>query len=340
MVRVLELFEQLCDAEDEAVQRTLAREPREIRIRVLGMLAADRGGAEIPSEDEVLWALAEDLLDDLSDLPSEWTPPRHLPDIDLLRELGRGGMGVVFEARQHRPDREVAVKFLGPAYASAAEEAQALATLRHPAIPIIYQVGQHQGAVYLVMERVRGRPLLEWAEGRTVDERLAMFLALCDAVQHAHDAGILHRDLKPSNVLVDDQRAWVLDFGLAWSEGHGPNGVIGTLPYIADEVLGGATASRASDVFSLGVLLAELLGGPRPTGGSRGSVSMQRRMRLKNPPSSWNHHPIPELNSIVRCALAPIGERYPTVRALARDIERFRQHRPPEAHKGGALYGL
>lgn len=339
MTRVLDLFECLCDADEDTIRQVLASEPEEVQERVLGMLAADREVAALPDEEEVAWALAEDLIDELSDLPACWTPPRLLPDLELIRELGRGGMGVVYEARQHQPQRQVAVKFLGPAYENAALEAQALASLRHPAIPIIYQVGEHQGAIYLVMERVRGQHLLEWAEPRTLRERLVLFLALCDAVRHAHDAGILHRDLKPTNVLVDGDAPWVLDFGLALQEDDVERGVIGTLPYIADEILAGGPATPASDVFSLGVLLAELLGGPRPTSGSRGSVGAQRRMRLKRPPTAWGHED-PQLCSIVRRAVAPVEGRYQGVPDLVRDVRAWLERRPVVAHRGGWTYGL
>ena len=142
---------------------------------------------------------------------------------ELLEEIGRGGQGVVFRARQPGTGREIALKrLLAGAFASPAarrrfeREIEAVTALAHPGIVTVHGVEQVEGAPVLAMEWVAGVPVTEWAARRARPEVLQLFLQLCEALQHAHQRGVLHRDLKPSNVLVDASgRPRVLDFGLA-----------------------------------------------------------------------------------------------------------------------------
>src|SRR5262245_49241113 len=136
-------------------------------------------------------------------------------------------MGTVYEAQQENPRRVVALKMIRPGLVSTRllarfrHEAQVLGRLRHPGIAQIYEAGTHDGQPFFVMELVHGPPLLKYAEGKLLGttERLELVARICDAVQHAHQRGVIHRDLKPDNILVDDSgespQPKILDFGVA-----------------------------------------------------------------------------------------------------------------------------
>jgi eukaryotic-like serine/threonine-protein kinase len=196
----------------------------------------------------------------------------------LKRRLGSGGMAAVWVADDERLDRPVAVKILSDVLASEDDyverfdrEARTAASLNHPNLVGIYDSGSEDGRPYLVMDRVDGPALSELlasGKGGGVDhERLAH--ELLDALTHIHDAGIVHRDIKPGNVLIErDGRARLTDFGIAQprdaSKLTKTGLVIGTPDYMAPEVVEGKPASARSDLYSLGVLLAEVSGDSPP----------------------------------------------------------------------------
>src|SRR5208283_2305172 len=191
-------------------------------------------------------------------LPPEQIAP-HFPQLEILECLGRGGMCVVYKARQKTLNRLVALKLLAPERVRDAKfaerftrEAQALAALNHPNIVTIYDFGQAGGFYYLLMEFVDGVNLRHLLRGRkfTPEEALTIVPPLCDALQFAHERGIVHRDIKPENILLDKTgRVKVADFGIAkmLGNGHGEHGgetalpqnvtqsVLGTPGYIAPE---------------------------------------------------------------------------------------------------------
>src|SRR5208283_312952 len=195
-------------------------------------------------------------------LPPDQIAP-HFPQLEILECLGRGGMGVVYKARQKTLNRLVALKLLAPERVREAKfaerftrEAQALAALNHPNIVTIYDFGQAGGFYFLLMEFVDGVNLRQLLRARkfTPEEALAIVPPLCDALQYAHDRGIVHRDIKPENLLLDKAgRVKVADFGIAKmlaeegradlpvspeigaAQQHGPTGVIGTPGYSAPE---------------------------------------------------------------------------------------------------------
>ncbi|MGO8748106.1 MAG: serine/threonine-protein kinase [Thermoguttaceae bacterium] len=226
--------------------------------------------------------------------PTGFVPPTveqlaaRFPQLEILELLGKGGMGVVYKVRQKELDRLVAVQILppeiggDPAFAERfTREARALARLSHPNIVAVYDFGRTgDGLFYFVMEYVDGVNLRQAIQsgGVSPKEALAIVPQICDALQFAHDEGIVHRDIKPENILVDKRgRVKIADFGLAKLLGQGPGDVsltatqqvMGTLRYMAPEQMEGAKAvDHRADIYSLGVVFYELLTGELPIGRS------------------------------------------------------------------------
>ncbi|MBC8069910.1 MAG: serine/threonine protein kinase [Deltaproteobacteria bacterium] len=205
-----------------------------------------------------------------------------LPQYDRYELIGAGGMGVVWRARQIQLERTVAIKLLrselavDPSFAGRFErEAKALARLQHPGIVGVYDYGEVFGMFYLVMEHVDGTDLRSLlGTGITSDQALAIVPQLCDALQYAHEEGIVHRDIKPENILVDRRgRVRIADFGLAKlrdtaaSRATSSGRVLGTAHYMAPEQIShpGEVDHRA-DIFALGVVTYEMLTGRLPIG--------------------------------------------------------------------------
>ncbi|MDH5823003.1 tetratricopeptide repeat protein [Luteimonas sp. RD2P54] len=263
----------------------------------------------------------------------------------LVERLGSGGMGTVFVAE--RADglfrQRVAIKLLrgAPGSGATAErlaaERQILAELQHPDIARLYDGGTTPaGSPYLVMEYVEGRPLDEYCEqaGPSLRQRLEMFLRICRAVQAAHQRLVVHCDLKPGNVLVRPGGDPVLlDFGIARlldAEAPGEASAFCTPAYASPELLAGKSVSVVSDVFSLGILLTELLACRRS---GRGAADIGALVpvpsALARAACPWPGRLPGDLDAIAAraCALDPY-QRYPSVEALAADIERHMQRRP------------
>jgi predicted Ser/Thr protein kinase len=209
----------------------------------------------------------------------------HFPQLEIMELLGKGGMGAVYMARQPHLDRFVALKVLppetarDPAFAERfAREARALARLNHPNIVGVHDFGQQGGLYYLMMEYVDGVNLRQAmrAGQLTPEDALRIVPQLCDALQFAHDEGIVHRDIKPENILLDRRgRVKVADFGLAKMLGQSAEGanltgtqqVMGTLHYMAPEQVAGAHAvDHRADIYALGVTFYEMLTGQLPLG--------------------------------------------------------------------------
>jgi predicted Ser/Thr protein kinase len=218
-----------------------------------------------------------------ADMPDAEAIARALPQYDGFVPIGQGGMGVVWKARQVQLDRPVAIKLLRPELAADpsfaerfAREARALAKLQHPGIVGVHDYGEVLGLYYLVMEYVEGtdlRTLLE--RGVDAEQALAIVPQLCDALQYAHEEGVVHRDIKPENILVDRRgRVRIADFGLAKLRSSGTSvratssgRVLGTPHYMAPEQIDrpGEVDHRA-DIFALGVVIYEMLTGKLPIG--------------------------------------------------------------------------
>lgn len=207
------------------------------------------------------------------------------PELEVLDVIGHGGMGVVYKARQKNLGREVALKLLSanlmdnPSFAERfTREARAMAMMNHPNIIAIYDFGQRGSHYYLIMEYVDGLNLRQLVQGTKLEpaEAMQMVPQLCDALQYAHDRGIVHRDIKPENVLVSqDGFVKIADFGLAKLTDGSPNNitltqsrqVMGTLNYMAPEQVERPTdVDHRADIYSLGVVIYELLTGELPLG--------------------------------------------------------------------------
>jgi eukaryotic-like serine/threonine-protein kinase len=310
----------------------------------------------------------------------------------ILRPLGEGGMGTVYLAEQHEPiRRRVALKVVklgmdtGQVLARFANERQALAMMDHPNIARIFDAGATpKGRPYFVMEYIEGVPITQYCDGKrmTIGRRLELFLSVCRAVHHAHQKGVIHRDLKPSNVLAMEQEGApvpkVIDFGIAkatdqWAVENTLltqfGQMVGTPEYASPEQADVMTGDvdESSDVYSLGVLLYELLIGTVPFEAARlrqaGLVEMLRIIReeeapplarkpsavgaaaadvaarRQTDPASLRRLVDGDLNSIAMKAVEKVrGRRYASVAELAADIQRYTDHRPVLAWPPSVLH--
>ncbi len=261
----------------------------------------------------------------------------------LIAEVGRGAMGVVFTAQQSGSNRVVAIKFAHGSLAGSPEamqrfrtEAEAVAALDHPGILPIYEVGEIEGAAYYTMRFVEAGSLaerLEWfADQRR--EAAALVARIAEAVQHAHERGILHRDLKPGNILLASRtEPLVSDFGLArWlqreSDVTASLAVLGTPDYLAPEMLGGARAgsTTTADVFSLGAILYHLLAGRPPFAGASVAEVLRQVQECAPPPLRGLPRDLAAV--CFKCLEREPSARYASAGALAADLRAWLAGQP------------
>ena len=283
----------------------------------------------------------------------------------ILKQLGVGGMGEVYLAEDVTLGRKVALKFLSPKFAADEQaqrrllaEAQAAAGLDHPNICAIYEVGRHRERSFIVMQYVEGEPLSHRLDRRLeLVDALSIAAQMADALAEAHGRGIIHRDLKPQNVMITARgQAKLLDFGLAkvpegmepeeletqeWPARRGT--IVGTPPYMSPEQVRGLALDARSDLFSLGVMLYEMVTGTRPFTGP--TVGDTMAAILSGRPAPLSHHGVAvpsELQRIVSKALAKEPEyRYQTARdflidlgALQQDMATGSTHLTPPSPQG------
>lgn len=287
-------------------------------------------------------------------------------DYRIIRQIGEGGMGAVYEAEQVRPRRRVALKSIRRGAATPQmlrrfeHEAQILGRLHHPGIAQIYEAGaadsDHPDRAYFVMEYVDGRPLNEYSRANklTVAERVRLLLRVCDAVQHAHQRGVIHRDLKPANILVTaDAQPKVLDFGVARlvepgrdaTTMHTAAGIlVGTLAYMSPEQISGESTDvdTRADVYALGVLLYELLANRQPHDLRNCSIpEAARRICTQDPARLGTVSPelAGDLETIAARAMErDRASRYSSAAELAADLTRYVRHEPILARPASMLY--
>ncbi len=286
-----------------------------------------------------------------------------IPGYRILREIHRGGQGVVYEAIQHSTNRTVAVKVLldSPHAGLRARwrferEVQLVAALRHPHIVVIHDSGIASGRYYYAMDYVRGQPLDTHARlaGLPTRRRIELFQQVCDAVACAHRRGVIHRDLKPSNILVSEAGApCVLDFGLAKMLGEDgrqpgpavsmPGSPMGTLRYMSPEQTTGDhdAVDTRSDVYSLGVILFELLTGEPPYRLKGDPMACLQTIRDQDPPrpSRLSREVNSELDAIIlKCLSKEPQRRYGSAGELADDLCAFLEGRPVCARSASSIY--
>lgn len=278
---------------------------------------------------------------------------RRLGNYELLEEIGRGGMGVVYRARQLGIGRIVAIKmifadeFTSPdSVARFRFEAEALGRLQHPNLVQVYEIGQQDRHLFLSQEFVEGGDLQRALRQQTWDLREAAELVatLCRAVQHAHDRGIIHRDLKPANILLTGLGApKIADFGLARRLSAAPNAtgsgrILGTPGYLAPEQLQGSGANDpACDIYSLGAILYALMTGRPPfQSASVWETLEQARTGDPEPPRRIRPEIPRDLETItLKCLDRDPSRRYRNAMALADDLKRFLGNRPIEGRRVG-----
>ncbi len=292
---------------------------------------------------------------------------RRVGSFRLSKVIGSGGMGTVYEAIQEHPSRTVALKMMRTGLTSRSAvrrfqyEVEILARLHHPFVAQVYEAGVHEEdertVPYFAMEYIPGaRTILEHAEAIALGtrERLELLAKICDAVQHAHEKGVIHRDLKPTNLLVDSNGVpKVIDFGVALATdpemalttlGAEVSRVVGTVQYMSPEAFTGDPhgLDTRSDVYSLGVVLFELLTGRLPH--SLGTTSLAEAARVvqtepPSRPSRIRRELGGDLETIMLKALAKERDRrYASMADLGRDLGRYLRNEPIEARPPSASY--
>lgn len=306
--------------------------------------------------------LAGDIADESLAVDDTQKLPEQIGNYRIIRFHGQGGMGIVYEAEQINPKRRVALKVVRPGTGGDQlikrfqREAHVLGRLQHPGIAQVFEAGVANGQPFIAMEFIDGCALDEYArkESLTKDQKLELVADLCDALQYAHESGVIHRDLKPSNILVDRTgRPKILDFGVArltdmehdlLTLQTDAGQLIGTLAYISPEQVAGDSRNidARADIYSLGVILHELFAGRLPHDiRKRGIADAARIIRDEEPTrlGSIDTSYRGDIETIVAKAMEKeAARRYQSAAEMAEDIRRFLRHQPITARPASAFY--
>lgn len=350
--------------EDISQEEFLARNPEyaeELRGHLAGLdLITDLGSsmsATLPGN----WTPAPKGSSAQNGLAAESTPIPTIPGYDIHKQIGRGGMGIVYKALQISTKRVVALKLLleGPFASDMARkrferEVALSAALKHNNIIPIYDSGNVDGRMYYAMEYIFGTSLTDHLKINNPDlrQRLQIFVKICSAVSHAHQRGVIHRDLKPTNILVDGtNEPHVLDFGLAKAGMFGDPTtsitaqIVGTPAYMSPEQASGDPSGIdiRTDVYALGVMLYEMLTGAMPydTNVSMGKILHNIAQAEPRPPGKFNPKVDGELTAILLKALEKSKDtRYQSVDALSSDVQHYLAGEPISAKPPSGMYLL
>ncbi len=366
----VEIFDRVCDlpiGERDAYIADACGSDAELRQAVETLLKHDSEAC-----DAVVAAERGDGLRTLVESTSGVADPVRIGKYNIVRRIGQGGMGVVFEARQDHPRRTVALKVLHTGIGRDGlverfrREADFLGQLQHPGIAQVFDAGvgdveSASGVIaqqpYIAMELIKGDALRQWGRepGRTLRQRLEMVAHICDALEHAHQKGVVHRDLKPGNIIVDDMgRPKILDFGIARMTDIDnaatvqtqTGQLLGTVPYMSPEQVAGDSRliDVRADVYAIGVLLYELLCDRLPYDLHHRSIAEAARVIREEEPtrlSQVDRSLRGDLDTIVVKALEKDRERrYQSAQALGADIRRYLDDQPIEARPASAVYNL
>ena len=328
--RLLKLHDFLSEAGDTSSD-TLRPQPSHMTSLVANQSAAPKDESSVPAGKE-------------------------LGNYELLEEIGRGGMGIVYRAKQKGLDRVVAVKVIqslaakGDDHFRFQREAEAVASLDHPNIVRVHEIGKHDDRPFLSMEYVDGGALDSHIYTRTWSNHdiASLLKALADAMQFAHERGIIHRDLKPANILLTKSNVpKIVDFGLAKRDDDRANfqtksgALLGTPCYMSPEQASGAgkTVAPTTDVYALGVILYELITKKLPFHGPTPAATLDAiANREPISPSKLDKHVSRDLETIcLKCLNKLPSQRYPTAAALAEDLGRYLDHLPIQARRTSIL---
>jgi serine/threonine protein kinase len=260
----------------------------------------------------------------------------------ILEKIGEGGMGTIYKAKDTKLDRFVALKFL-PSQLTATEEekarfvqeAKAASAMNHPNVCTIYDINEYNGQLFIVMEFVDGKTLKEKKDNLSEKQILEIGIQVAEGLAAAHEKGIVHRDIKPENIMIrKDGIVQILDFGLAklYKDGNlsrltKVGTTMGTIGYMSPEQVQGLDVDHRTDIFSLGVVLYEMLAGEPPFKGIHETAVMYEIVNVDAPPLSTIKEGIaPEIDEIVlECLEKDKDERCQSAKELAKDLRKVKK---------------